>query len=454
MTKRAQAEAVAHAFKPQEVSNLLWAYAKLGHRPPHMLLVALWEGVGVDAAHSASASASSIGGALPAAFDGGDGTGGGGGGGAADYGSASASARLSAFKPSELSMLVWALAVLKVVPGAAGAVRAASTRARARAAAGAAWCAARLLRASHVARRQHAYRRHILVRALLLLLLLLPCVCVMQHRQGLVGPVLAVKLPQDDRTDATGARGRVCLCVCVCVLCVQCSVAAAPATHLAAGASHLHTCTPSHDTHTTHTQHTHGTRHTHDTRHTTHDTRHTTHARTHTHTPCRAPAQSLANIIWALSELQLQPPPAWLYHWAAAARAALAGMSPIDLGQVAGALQGPTLGGLQLPKLDALLSDVLAQLAAVERGAGRGGYSRAAMELLLRMQSMGGGSTRPRAGAGSGGGGVLQLQQPSGGGAAASGGGSSSSSSSSSSDGSVPQLKALLAVASASLDDH
>jgi hypothetical protein len=108
-----QAEAVVHDFKPQEVSNLLWAYAKLGVKPPHMLLVALWEGVGIDAIHTASgasssASSSGIGGYADSSS----------GGYYADSSSSSAaSARLSAFKPAELSMLVWAMAVLKLAPG-------------------------------------------------------------------------------------------------------------------------------------------------------------------------------------------------------------------------------------------------------------------------------------------------------------------------------------------------
>lgn len=94
--------------------------------------------------------------------------------------------------------------------------------------------------------------------------------------------------------------------------------------------------------------------------------------------------QSLASIIWSLSELQLQPPPAWLYHWAAAARAALGSMNPVDLGQVAAALQGPTFQPLHLSKLEGLLLDVLDRLAALEVSSGA--YSKAAMHMLLKMQ--------------------------------------------------------------------
>lgn len=103
-----QAQALVHEFSPQEISNLLWAYAKLGVQPPHMLLVALWESVGIGAAASSIGSGSSGGG-----FGSSGGT----------YGSSSSGsvgARLSAFKPQELAMLVWALAVLKLVPGACG----------------------------------------------------------------------------------------------------------------------------------------------------------------------------------------------------------------------------------------------------------------------------------------------------------------------------------------------
>lgn len=98
--------------------------------------------------------------------------------------------------------------------------------------------------------------------------------------------------------------------------------------------------------------------------------------------------QGLANIIWALTELDLQPPPAWLYHWAAATRGVLSEMNPIDLGQVAAALQSPVLEPLQLPKLEALLLDVLDQLAAVELQSGA--YSRAALELLMRIPAVAG----------------------------------------------------------------
>lgn len=96
-----QAEAVVHDFTPQEISNLLWAYAKLGHKPPHMLLVALWEGVGAGALSTYCGSMMAAPGSGFAAGSGGSGT---------------ASSRLSAFKPLELSMLLWALATLRVAP--------------------------------------------------------------------------------------------------------------------------------------------------------------------------------------------------------------------------------------------------------------------------------------------------------------------------------------------------
>lgn len=107
--------------------------------------------------------------------------------------------------------------------------------------------------------------------------------------------------------------------------------------------------------------------------------------------------QSLASIIWSLSELQLQPPPAWLYHWAASARGVLDSLNPVDLGQVAAALQGPTFRPLELPKLEALLSDVLDKLTEVETASGA--YSKAAVHMLLkiegsRVQQPGGSSGR------------------------------------------------------------
>lgn len=76
----------------------MWAYAKLGVKPPHMLLVALWESIGVGTTTGSSSGISS-------------------GGSDGSSGSGSIGARLSAFKPQELAMLVWALAVLKLVPG-------------------------------------------------------------------------------------------------------------------------------------------------------------------------------------------------------------------------------------------------------------------------------------------------------------------------------------------------
>lgn len=117
-----QAEALVHEFTPQEIANLLWAYAKLGMKPPHMLLVALWESVGGSSSSSAAAASSSLtptsstfgafsaaSGAAAAATDGFGSSGSGSSGGV--------TARLSAFKPGELAMLLWALASLQVVPG-------------------------------------------------------------------------------------------------------------------------------------------------------------------------------------------------------------------------------------------------------------------------------------------------------------------------------------------------
>lgn len=117
-----QAQAVVHDFNPQEISNLMWAYAKLGVRPPQLLLVALWESVGIFSANgsigggsvssSSSAGASSMDGSSSISISGAVAGAGGAGG--------SVGARLSAFKPQELAMLVWALAVLKLWPGGFG----------------------------------------------------------------------------------------------------------------------------------------------------------------------------------------------------------------------------------------------------------------------------------------------------------------------------------------------
>jgi hypothetical protein len=58
-------------------------------------------------------------------------------------------------------------------------------------------------------------------------------------------------------------------------------------------------------------------------------------------------------------------------------------MNPVDLGQVAAALQGPTFRPLELPKLEALLSEVLDKLTAVEVASGA--YSKAAVHMLLKI---------------------------------------------------------------------
>ncbi|KAF6263227.1 hypothetical protein COO60DRAFT_485251 [Scenedesmus sp. NREL 46B-D3] len=227
----AQAEALVHEFTPQEIANLLWAYAKLGMKPPHMLLVALWESVGGSSSSAAGSGGgsptSSLGSVFAAPLSSAaaaDGLGSG------SSSSGGVTARLSAFKPGELSMLLWALASLQLAPGKL-------------------WWE-QFLQASY-------------------------------HKMTSQSP------------------------------------------------------------------------------------------------------QSLSTIIWSLSELQLQPPPAWLYHWAAAIRGVLPQMNPIDLGQVAAALQGSTFEPLGLPKLETLLLDVLDRLAALELQSGA--YSRAAVELLMRM---------------------------------------------------------------------
>jgi hypothetical protein len=111
-----QAQSLVHDFTPQDISNLMWAYAKLGVRPPQMLLVALWESVGII---SAASSSSSSDGSSGSSSYGSSSSGAGVYGSTAIPGSSGGSvgARLSAFKPQELTMLVWALAVLKLVPG-------------------------------------------------------------------------------------------------------------------------------------------------------------------------------------------------------------------------------------------------------------------------------------------------------------------------------------------------
>ncbi|WIA21123.1 hypothetical protein OEZ85_005438 [Tetradesmus obliquus] len=118
----AQAEALVHEFTPQEIANLLWAYAKLGMKPPHMLLVALWESVGGSSSSSSAAASSSLSptSSTFGAFSAASGTGAAaadGFGGSGSSSSGGVTARLSAFKPGELAMLLWALASLQVVPG-------------------------------------------------------------------------------------------------------------------------------------------------------------------------------------------------------------------------------------------------------------------------------------------------------------------------------------------------
>jgi hypothetical protein len=113
-----QAEALVHEFTPQEIANLLWAYAKLGMKPPHMLLVALWESVGGSSSATASSgSSSSLTSSLGSAFSAPSSAAAAADGLGSSSSSGGVTARLSAFKPGELSMLLWALASLHLVPG-------------------------------------------------------------------------------------------------------------------------------------------------------------------------------------------------------------------------------------------------------------------------------------------------------------------------------------------------
>jgi hypothetical protein len=63
-------------------------------------------------------------------------------------------------------------------------------------------------------------------------------------------------------------------------------------------------------------------------------------------------------------------------------------MNPVDLGQVASALRGPTFALLELPKLESLLGEVLERLAEVETASGA--YSKAAVHMLLKIEGVGG----------------------------------------------------------------
>lgn len=63
-------------------------------------------------------------------------------------------------------------------------------------------------------------------------------------------------------------------------------------------------------------------------------------------------------------------------------------MNPVDLGQVASALRGPTFAPLELPKLESLLGEVLERLAEVETASGA--YSKAAVHMLLKIEGLGG----------------------------------------------------------------
>ena len=152
--------------------------------------------------------------------------------------------------------------------------------------------------------------------------------------------------------------------------------------------------------------------------------------------------RDLATLAWAAAELQLDPPPAWLYSFVGACGAALPAMAAPDIAMLVRGLRG-VHPGTSLARVDEFLDTALARLGQLEREGGD--YTRDRLGALLAMAPPLGGSSsgsgtgaRPRSpGHGPGNSEALQLHPDAVRGPAASTGpsGSGSSSSSSSSGG-------------------
>ncbi len=88
---------------------------------------------------------------------------------------------------------------------------------------------------------------------------------------------------------------------------------------------------------------------------------------------CPTCHQGLATLAWSVMELQLAPPPAWMYCYVGAARTALPSMSALDLGQVVRSLQRHNATAA-LSKVDDFLLDALDALGAMGECAAQPGF--------------------------------------------------------------------------------
>ncbi|KAI8463021.1 MAG: hypothetical protein J3K34DRAFT_527335 [Monoraphidium minutum] len=92
--------------------------------------------------------------------------------------------------------------------------------------------------------------------------------------------------------------------------------------------------------------------------------------------------RDLSTIAWALAELQLSPPPAWVYSCVAACDAALPAMSAADVALLARALQRHNAVA-QLARVDAFVGRALARLGELEAAGGE--YTAGRLDALLGM---------------------------------------------------------------------
>lgn len=99
--------------------------------------------------------------------------------------------------------------------------------------------------------------------------------------------------------------------------------------------------------------------------------------------------RDLSTLVWALVELQLDPPPAWLYSCMAACSAQLPLMSAPDVAMLVRALQRHN-SGVQLARIDEFVELALARLGQLERENAE--YTNGRLQVLLSMRAGEGGA--------------------------------------------------------------
>lgn len=102
--------------------------------------------------------------------------------------------------------------------------------------------------------------------------------------------------------------------------------------------------------------------------------------------------RDLSTLVWALVELALEPPPAWLYSCVAACDAQLGAMSAADLAMLVRALQRRNADA-QLARVDEFLARALERLGQLE--AADGEYTAGRLNALLAMASPGDDGAEP-----------------------------------------------------------